>query len=73
MVLSQGDGDAADSVAGLHVSILDGLSELILEGQNLRDQLQQSVDVPAASHTLRHCGQKREAAACLKCKAVLET
>lgn len=51
MVLSQGDGDAADSVASLHVSILDGLSELILEGQNLRDQLQQSVDVPAASQT----------------------
>lgn len=40
LIFSQCNSDAADSVAGLHVSILNGLSELILQAQHLRDQFQ---------------------------------
>lgn len=40
LIFSQCNSDAADSVAGLHVSILNSLSELILQAQHLRDQFQ---------------------------------
>lgn len=40
LIFSQCNSDAADSVAGLHVSILNGLSELVLQAQHLRDQFQ---------------------------------
>lgn len=40
LIFPQCNSDAADSVAGLHVSILNGLSELILQAQHLRDQFQ---------------------------------
>lgn len=40
LIFSQCDSDAADSVAGLHVSVLNGLSQLILQAQHLRDQFQ---------------------------------
>lgn len=45
VVLSQCDSDTADTMAGLHVSILNSLSELLLEGQHLRNQFQQSVHI----------------------------
>lgn len=47
VVFSQCDGDPADTVAGFHVSILNSLSELLLECQHLRDQFQQSVHISA--------------------------
>lgn len=40
LIFSQCNSDAADSVAGLHVSILNSLSELILQAQHLRNQFQ---------------------------------
>lgn len=40
LIFSQCNSDAADTVAGLHVSILNSFSELILQSQHLRDQFQ---------------------------------
>lgn len=51
LIFPQSNSDAANSVAGLHVSVLNGLSELILQAQHLRDQFQQSVHISAHRHT----------------------
>lgn len=57
VVFSQRDGDPADSMAGFHVSILNSLSELLLECQHLRDQFQQSVHI-STSHKHKQIQRK---------------
>ncbi len=57
MVFSQSNGDTADTMAGLHVSILNSLSELLLKGQHLRNQFQQSVHI---STTHGHTNTNKE-------------
>lgn len=58
VVLSECDSDPADTVAGLHVSILHRFPELLLQGQHWRHQLQQSVHIstsPGHTNTDSEC------------------